>query len=57
MSDPLRSSRTSDNDPAAFEDDETLIDDPAPVNDFSELDEESDSAPSDRRRDPLRHKF
>ena len=41
----------------SFDEDETLVQDPVPVNDFSELEEEDDETPTERRRDPLRHKF
>jgi hypothetical protein len=43
--------------PRYFDEDETLVDDPVPVNDFSELEDEGDENPSERRRDPLRRKF
>jgi hypothetical protein len=39
------------------DEDDTLIVDPVPVNDFSELEDEEDGLPSDRRRDPLRRKL
>lgn len=43
--------------PQSIDEDEMLVDDPVPVNDFSELDDDSDETPSERRRDPLRRKF
>jgi hypothetical protein len=43
--------------PQYFDEDETLVDDPVPVNDFSELEDEGDENPSERRRDPLRRKL
>ena len=48
---------SSDRDPVLDDDDETLLMESAPVNDFSELDEEDEASPADRRRDPLRRKF
>lgn len=43
--------------PQYFDEDETLVDDPVPVNDFSELEDDGDGSLSERRRDPLRSKF
>ena len=43
--------------PQPIDEDEMLVDDPVPVNDFSELEDDSDETPSERRRDPLRRKF
>jgi hypothetical protein len=40
-----------------YDEDEALVDDPVPVNDFSELEDDSDGSSSERRRDPLRSKF
>ena len=39
-----------------FDLDDTLVDDDPPGT-FADLDEEGDSSPSDRRRDPLRRKI
>ena len=39
------------------DDDDTLVMDPAPMNDFSELDDDDAVSPADRRRDPLRRKI
>jgi len=43
--------------PRYFDEDDALVDDPVPVNDFSELEDDGDGSSSERRRDPLRDKF